>query len=109
MTTDPSPGYKALELYNKGANPDKATDVWAMGITILEVLVGARAWEEKEMIQLKPGVKVPELLTLRKRPGILKQLTIKGSKDLVVNCLQWESKDRITSIKVNALLRSILK
>ena len=98
--------YKALELYDDKTQPSQQTDVWAMGITILEVLTGTKAWSK--MVQHSSGVKIPELLSNKKLPDTIDKV-FERRKDLVQMCLKWNPEERIQSNRIPGLLSDMIR
>ena len=98
--------YKALELYDDKTQPSQQTDVWAMGITILEVLTGTKAWIK--MIPHSSGVKIPELLSNKRLPDTIDKV-FERRKDLVQMCLKWNPEERIQSNRIPGLLSDMIR
>lgn len=98
--------YKAPELYEPAALHTFESDIWAMGITMLEVLTGKRAWTD--MVDHDQRIKIPKLLKEGKRPDTLDRISIKEGKALVNKCLNWTAAQRLSSEKVASKLSSMI-
>lgn len=52
--------YKARELYTGSPQPDMRSDVWAFGITMLEVLTAKKI--QSQTGTTEEGIKIPQIL-----------------------------------------------
>ena len=98
--------YRALELYDENSQPNQSTDVWAMGITILEVLTATKAWSK--LVQHSSGVKIPELLKEKKLPEIIDKI-FERRKELILSCLKWNGEERVKSARIPQLLSDMIR
>lgn len=97
--------YNALELYNEDNEHTSHTDNWAMGITVLEVLVGAPVYQSLKSHE--NGMKIPQRLHNKQLPAKIENLTGK-KRDLLNECLRWEPAERVHSKVIAARLSSLL-
>ena len=96
--------YKAPELWT-GAEPSFTSDVWSMGISILEVLTGGEVCTA--LTRNDSGEKIPERLHAQQLPEALDKL--KGAQNnLVEKCLKWEPDERISAREIANRLKKML-
>ena len=73
--------FKAPELYILGAGSHEA-DVWAMGVTIYQLLVGHRPWRKIELSKMKTAkIKYPKQID-------------EATKEFINGCLQIDPNKR---------------
>jgi serine/threonine protein kinase len=82
--------YMAPERFDKESFPIKASDIWALGATMFELLTGAPPFGEYGGLLLKNGADIPEI-----RSSCSLML-----KSVVEQCLQKETWNRITAEKI---------
>ena len=84
--------YMPPECFKRN-KPSEATDIWSMGITILEALTGKPAWNS--MVRV-PGntCRQPDGFRERKLLGSVKLLNTMELKELVISMLNYSATDR---------------
>jgi len=82
--------YMGPELFDANPEAVKATDVWAFGVTVYEMLLGELPFMGQGGIMLKNGADIPEL------PNIYSY----GLRKLVHDCLQKNPWDRPTATQL---------
>ena len=104
-TVNGSPPYMAPEQWLQG-DSSGATDIWALGIVIHEMLTGERPYEHFTFIELAAQVagEEPVPLPLEGQPGHPAALV-----ELVRACLNKEAKERPTAAEVVETLEALLQ
>lgn len=85
-------GYMAPELFTKSPEAVKATDIWAFGVTLYEIINGELPFFGQGGIMLERGAEVPEL----------KGSWSEGLKQTVESCLAKDTWNRPTSSQLAA-------
>ena len=83
--------YMGPELFDAKPEAVKATDIWALGVTVYEMLVGELPFMGQGGIMLKNGAEIPEL----------PERYSYGLRKLVHDCLQKNPWDRPTAEQLN--------
>ena len=82
--------YMGPELFESSPVAVKATDIWALGVTIYEMIMGELPFMGQGGIMLKSGAEIPEL------PNTYSY----GLRKLVHDCLQRNTWDRPTAVQL---------
>ncbi len=85
-------GYMAPELFTRAPDAVKATDIWAFGVTLYEIINGELPFCGQGGIMLERGAEIPEL----------KGSWSEGLKQTVESCLAKDTWDRPTSSQLAA-------
>lgn len=85
-------GYMAPELFTRTPDAVKATDIWAFGVTLYEIINGELPFCGQGGIMLERGAEIPEL----------KGSWSEGLKQTVESCLAKDTWDRPTSSQLAA-------
>ena len=85
-------GYMAPELFTRTPEAVKATDIWAFGVTLYEIINGELPFFGQGGIMLERGAEIPEL----------KGSWSEGLKQTVESCLAKNTWDRPTSSQLAA-------
>ncbi len=91
--------YMAPELFSKNPNAVKATDIWAFGITLFELMTGELLFAGQGGILQIKGAEIPDLPNKYSR----------NLRELVLFCLQYETWDRPTAGQIADFSDSIIK
>ncbi len=98
-----TPAYMAPEQW-QGELTSGATDVWALGVVLYELVCGRRPYDEPGAVRLAVQVCGPE-----PAPALrCEQKLPTGLTELVARCLQKNPADRPTSATMVALLQAVL-
>ena len=99
MDTSGTIAYMAPELFTKSPSAVKATDIWALGATLYELITGELLFfGQGGVVQLK-GAELPDL----------PEIYSKDLRDTVASCLSMDTWSRPTASKLTEYAESMLK
>ncbi len=100
-----TPAYMAPEQW-EGAQPAEATDIWALGTILYELVCGRRPYHDVEPSFVTLILKVSETDEIPSDPALRE---ISGDlRDLILRCLEKDQYRRPTAVRVRDALREML-
>jgi serine/threonine protein kinase len=90
-----SPCYMSPEQMESARDVDRRTDIWALGITLCELVTGRVPFEGQSLVQVYSTIKSGARLRLRDRFPDLPR----GLETVILKCLETEPKHRYRNVR----------